>query len=204
MTLNEIHELDLQNIGDWPLAMRLGVIGFIAIAVVALGYRFAVHPLWTEYHQAQREQERLRQNMVSVQRALMDLKAFEQYLQDVKTTFGVMLRRLPGETEANALVEDISEIGIANHLVFNAFKPGTAVMKNFYAQRPIELEVRGTYHQLGHFVNDVASLPHIVTLHDVNLRPTNTDDTVSMHATAKIYWYLDTTAEAATKNKGAR
>jgi Tfp pilus assembly protein PilO len=51
--------------------------------------------------------------------------------------------------------------------------PGTP--KEFYAEKPIQLRMVGTYHQFGAFVSGVASLPRVVimTMHNIVLTPRN-------------------------------
>ena len=61
-----------------------------------------------------------------------------------------------------------------------------------YARLPIQIAVRGTYHQLGTFVSGVASLPRIVTVHNIHIKLSGkTGDELTMTAIAQTYRALD-------------
>jgi type IV pilus assembly protein PilO len=80
-----------------------------------------------------------------------------------------MIRQLPDKTEVAGLLVDISQTGLAAGLEFRLFKPQGEVPSEFYSTLPIEISVIGTYHQLGEFVSGVATLPRIVTTHNINI-----------------------------------
>jgi len=106
---------------------------------------------------------------------------------------------LPGKTEVPNLLVDISQTGLAAGLEEELFKPQGELVRDFYAELPIQIRLAGTYHELARFVSDVAALPRIVTIHDVSLKEAdeldgagagNADDLV-MSVTAKTYRYLE-------------
>lgn len=202
MNLNDLRELDLQYIGDWPLAARFAVVGIIGVLVPALGSLFVITPLLMELNDAQREEANLKRRIAAIQRSLTDPDAFERYLRETEARFDTLLRQLPDEAEVETLVEDLSQTGVAHDLAFHSFAPGPTVTEAFYAERSIELEMKGAYHQLRRFINAVASLPRMVTLHDIGLTPNETGAAVTMKATAKIYWYPETASERKREEEG--
>ena len=108
-----------------------------------------------------------------------------------------MLRQLPGETEIPSLIVDISQTGLASGLQEKLFQPQGEVPRDFYAEKPIKIRLSGGYHEIANFVSGVASLPRIVTLHDINITPEDKDsfDRLSLEVTAKTYRYLDEEAD---------
>jgi len=82
-----------------------------------------------------------------------------------------MIRQMPTKEEVASLLTDISQTGLASGLEFRSFKPGSSIQKDFYSELPISIEVVGRYSELGSFISGVASLPRIVTVHDVNILP---------------------------------
>jgi type IV pilus assembly protein PilO len=74
-------------------------------------------------------------------------------------------------------------------LEIELFKPQGESKKEFYAEKPIALRVKGDYHQFGAFASDIAALPRIVTLHNISLTPS--DNKMTMTAEVKTYRYLD-------------
>ena len=101
-----------------------------------------------------------------------------------------MLRQLPNKTEVAELLVDISQTGLASGLEFELFKPQNEVPKEFYAELPISIRVKGDYHEFGNFISGVAALPRIVTIHDVNIER-DKESGLTMDILAKTYRYMD-------------
>jgi type IV pilus assembly protein PilO len=99
-------------------------------------------------------------------------------------------KQLPSKAEMDALLSDINQAGIGRGLQFELFRPGQTALKDYYAELPISVRVSGRYHDLGAFAGDIANLPRIVTLNNVNLTAQR-DGVLALDATAKTYRYLD-------------
>ena len=130
-----------------------------------------------------------RQIFEGKQRKAANLEPLRQQLEEMKQSFGAMLRQLPNQAEIDALLVDISQTGLASGLEFELFKPGKETQAEFYAEKPIQIRVRGRYHEFGEFVSGVAALPRIVTQHNISVGPSGSE--LLMEATAKTYRYLD-------------
>src|SRR5260370_37187651 len=99
-------------------------------------------------------------------------------------------KQLPSKAEMDALLSDINQAGIGRGLQFELFRPGQVVLKDYYAELPITVRVSGRYHDLGAFTSDIANLPRIVTLNNLNVQ-TIKNSQVSLDAVAKTFRYLD-------------
>ena len=104
---------------------------------------------------------------------------------------------MPGKTEIPSLIVDVSQTGLAAGLQEKLFQPQSEIRKDFYAEKPIKITLSGGYHEIANFVSGVASLPRIVTLHDINITPDASDnfDQLTLAVTAKTYRYLEEEAE---------
>jgi type IV pilus assembly protein PilO len=92
----------------------------------------------------------------------------------------------------DALLSDINQAGLGRGLQFELFRPGSVVVKDYYAELPIAIKVSGRYHDIGAFAGDIANLSRIVTLHNLVITsPKDTGGALSMEATARTYRYLD-------------
>jgi type IV pilus assembly protein PilO len=192
--LEELRNLDRNDIGRWPPLFRGLLIGIIFVVVtLLLSYYF----VWTnqrpELLRVQQEEQDLRNTFEQKQRKAANFEAYKQQLAEMTRTFGAMLRQLPGETEVPSLLEDITQTGLAAGLDEKLFQPMPEVRRDFYAELPIKIRLAGSYHELGSFVSDIAALPRIVTLHDIEIRPVSKDsvDELVLDLTAKTYRYLD-------------
>jgi type IV pilus assembly protein PilO len=111
----------------------------------------------------------------------------------MEQSFGAMLRQLPNKTEVPSLLVDISQKGLEAGLEQKLFQPGQPVRHDFYSELPIRIRLTGSFHSIGNFVSGVASLPRIVTLHDITIGAVGKGggDNLTLDVTAKTYRYLD-------------
>ena len=187
----ELNNFDLNNIGSAPLPLRIIVIVMLCAALIGAGYYFDTQNQLVELEKVEAKEGELRKTFEFKQKKAANLEIYKQQLEDMRKTFGTLLRQLPSKTEIPSLIVDVSQTGLASGLEIDLFKPGTEVKKEFYAEKPIHLNVKGKYHQFGRFVSGVSALPRIVTLHDITLTPGEKGQPMTMGAVAKTYRYLE-------------
>jgi type IV pilus assembly protein PilO len=203
--IEELRSLDINEPGRWPLPFRIAAIALVFVAISAFGiYMFVVKTEFPLLEQAKNEELDLRNTFETKQRRAANFDAYRVQLAEIERSFGAMLRQLPGKTEIPSLLVDISQTALGAGLDENLFQRGVEVQKDFYAEQPIKIRYTGSYHELGNFVSGVAALPRIVTLHDINIKPSSNDeiDVLTLDATAKTYRYLDE-EEATESTEGA-
>ena len=195
MNLSDLNELDFNNIGMWPLPAKMGAIALLCIALLVAGYWFDTKDQMAELERAVAEEATLKKTFEEKQAVAANLQAYKDQMKEMERSFGALLLKLPSKTEIDALLEDVTRVGVESGLTFTLFKPGNETPREFYAEYPINLKVTGTYHQLGNFVSGVAALPRIVTIHDFNIagekKKTGTGNSLAMSVTANTYRYLD-------------
>ncbi len=192
--IEELKSLDINDVGRWPLVIRMAVITVIFAMVAGLGiFWFIIEDRLPALQRAQDDEEQLRLTFENKQRKAANYDDYKEQLARIEQQFGTMLRQLPGETEIPSLIVDISQTGLAAGLQEKLFIPQAEIPKDFYAEKPIKIRLTGGYHEIGNFVSGIASLPRIVTLHDISITPedANEFDNLSMEVTAQTYRYLD-------------
>ncbi|MGB5440141.1 MAG: type 4a pilus biogenesis protein PilO [Gammaproteobacteria bacterium] len=191
MNLN-LEELDLTNIARWPAAARAVVILFMMGSIMFLGYWFHTKDQLLELDKTAQIETDLKSLFEKKSEQATNLEAYEQQLEEMRESFGAMLRQLPNKTEVADLLVDISQTGLASGLEFELFKPENENPKEFYAELPISIRVVGKFHEFGAFVSGLASLPRIVTLHNISISRLGKDKgLLAMNLTAKTYRYLE-------------
>ncbi|TDJ65381.1 MAG: pilus assembly protein PilO [Proteobacteria bacterium] len=195
MTLSDLNNLSFDNIGSWPVPIKIAFITIICTGILGLGYWKDVSVLQKDLQKVEAEEVDLRITFEGRQKKAANLNALKQQLEDIKETFGDLLKRLPNKTEVAALLVDISQQGLGAGLEFVLFKPGKEQPADFYIELPIRITVVGQYHQFGKFISGVSDLPRIVTNHNVNIKPKG-DGKLILETTAKTYRYLDDEEEA--------
>jgi type IV pilus assembly protein PilO len=192
--IDDLRALDTNDPGRWPLPFRVGAVAIAFVAVVVLGVYFFV---WSSdkpvLDRARDEEKNLKATFEDKQHKAANFDAYRSQLAEIERDFGAMLRQLPGKTEVPSLLVDISQTALGAGLQEKLWQPTGEVQKDFYAELPIKLRYTGSYHDLGRFVSGIAALPRIVTLHDIDIRPTEKDSAadLTLDVTAKTYRYLD-------------
>jgi type IV pilus assembly protein PilO len=163
------------------------------VLVSVAGYFLVITPKMEQLEKAEKEEASLRATFDEKAAKAANLDAYKQQLDEMRESFGALLRQLPNKTEIETLLTDISQTGISSGLEIDLFKPEGLVPRDFYAEYPIRLKVTGRYHEFAQFVSGVAALPRIVTLKDIEILPAAKDSGVklSMELTAVTYQYLD-------------
>jgi len=199
--LDDIKSLDPNDPGRWPMPVRAGFVALVFVALAAGSFWYFV---WSEQKpkldSAAAEEQTLRNTFKSKHSKAVNLEVYQQQLADIERSFGALLRQLPGKTEVQSLLIDISQVGVGAGLEEKLFQPAAnELTRDFYAEMPIKIRLTGSYHQMGEFVSGIAALPRIVTLHDITIKPENKNvyDNLSFELTAKTFRYLDDSEVAA-------
>lgn len=206
MKLSEINinDLDFNNVGSWPITAKAVAITTICIAIILMGYFLDTQSQFEALEVSKQKENDLKQLIEIKAAKAANLRAYHQQMSEIERSFGSLLKQLPSKTEVAELLNDITQTGSASGLEFELFKPMKEEPAEFYAELPIELKVKGRYHELGRFMGELAALPRIVTLHDFTIRSpkgSNSEELI-MEATAKTYRYLDEQEIARLKLSG--
>jgi type IV pilus assembly protein PilO len=201
MDLRNLNELDLNDIGEWPPLIKVIAVLIGCVMIGAAVYYFDTQTQLDRLTQERARELSLRKTFETKQSKAANLGAYRQQLEEMKESFGAMLRQLPDKTEVAALLVDVSQTGLAAGLEFELFQPEGEQSKDFYAELPINIRVTGRYHEFGRFISGLAALPRIVTIHNVKISNPGgergaEDSKLRLEAQVKTYRYLD---EAATK-----
>ena len=205
--MNTLNTLDPQNIGSWPLAVKVFIYIIVFVVVLVLGYMFDIAALRETYASGEQAQETLIQDFEQKVFKANNLDVYKKQLSDMEVSFGSLLKQLPKDTEVPELLEDVTHTGLGSGLEFDGISLGSEVSKEFYAELPITIKVHGDYHAFGAFVSGVSALPRIVTLHDLKIVPLqnkfadNGAPVLSMAIQAKTYRYNDSSAATDKKTE---
>lgn len=198
----DFKELDLSDIGNWPAAGKAFIIFLVFAIVLTVGYFLDTNAQIEKIESLEKKEADLKQLFEFKQAKAANLGSYKAQLKEIERTFGSLLSQLPSRNEVADLLTDISQTGLSNNLEFDLFKPAGEQPKEFYAELPIDLKVRGEYHEFGKFMSGVASLPRIVTMHDFKITTIKEDNSkknnrrkrknlLLLEAKAKTYRYLD-------------
>lgn len=200
--LDDFRNLNPKDVGAWPVAPRVAaLLGLVALILLA-GWWF----VWSDQLDAlamrQQDELKLKDEFVAKKTQAVNLDLYVQQLSDIDRSFGALLKQLPNKSEVEALLIEINQSGMGRGLQFDLFKPGQEIIKDFYAELPINVRLTGSYHDFGAFAGDISTLSRIVTLNNISIttNPQAKDGSLVMDAVTKTFRYLDD-EELAAKRK---
>lgn len=193
----DINNIDFNNVGSWPGALKFIVGLVLLIALLFAGYHFHLKDLQLVLERSEAQEITLRKDFEDKSYRAANLEAYKAQLVEIEERFGTLLKQLPSDTEVPGLLEDITQMGLNSGLEFESITLQPETAKQFYIELPISIVVQGSYHDIGAFVSSVASLPRIVTLHDFDIAPVTegNGDLLKMSILARTYRYNDTGGE---------
>jgi type IV pilus assembly protein PilO len=188
MNLSEIN-WDINSAGSWPTPLKIIVILIFSVLTAAAGVYFITVPQLDELDVLEKQEDSLKNAFEVKQKKAVNLQDYRDQLDQIEASLGEMLKQMPTKAEVASLLVDISQTGLASGLEFKLFQPSAEINREFYSELPIGIQVVGKYEELGLFVSGLASLPRIVTVHDVVMSPLGKEgkDGMTMTATIKTY-----------------
>ena len=202
----------LDDILERPTGQKAGALVGIVLAVVILDWQY-----W--YGPNQRDLADL-SAQVAQKRADLDLRRnktnargeFERELRDLNAELKRAEARLPDQREIADLLSSVAASGRASGLEIVLFRQKPEVYHDFYAGVPVEMQMRGTYHDVALFLDRVKRLDRIVNISDISMKkPRIEADRMMLDAacTATTFRFLDETERARIleekkKNEGTK
>jgi type IV pilus assembly protein PilO len=188
----DLGNIDFDNVGSWPVPIKVFVWAVLLIAVLAGGYYYHIQDLQLELAQVEAKEVVLKKDFEDKAFQAANLEAYRQQMVEMEESFGALVSQLPSDTEVPGLLEDITNKGLLNGLQISAIDLQKEQAKEFYVELPISITASGSYHDLGAFISGMAGLPRIVTLHDFNISANSGNtNSLSMQILAKTYRYKD-------------
>jgi len=192
--LNELDlaELDLDNIGNWPVALKAVLLVLLYALILMAGFYLHVEILQATLAGKEQQEEKLRQEFEQKAFEAANLETYKAQLVEMELRFGELVAQLPSKTEVPSLLEDITGKGELNGLKIKRIDLLKEQTEAFFIELPIAIEAAGSYHDLGAFISGMASLPRIVTLHDFKVTvDAKTSPMLNMSILAKTYRYRE-------------
>ena len=182
------NEIELDNIGEWPVIVKTMCATIIARLVLFFRYSLFVSAEIDSYHNAVAKEIELRTTYRTKYAVASKLDIYREQMIEMEDKFSQLLKRLPTSNETPGLLDDLSYVGTTSGLTFLKIGWLPEVEKEFYTELPIKIEVVGTYHEFGEFVGKVAQLPRIVSLHDFSILSSG-EKQLTFSVVAKTYRY---------------
>lgn len=190
----QFRNLDPKDPSLWPVLPKVLLCASIAVGVAAILWFAKINEYEAELDTEVAKEAELRKDYEAKLIKAVSLEALKRQREQVQQYVIQLEKQLPSKAEMAALLSDINQAGLGRSLQFDLFRPGQVVVKEYYAELPIQIKVTGKYHDMGYFASDIAHLSRIVTLNNISIAPMARDkdsSTLTMEATARTFRYLD-------------
>ena len=187
----QFQDLDPKDPSLWPLLPRVLLCIGIACMTAGAAWYFYLSSLEEDLERERTTEMTLRADFEKKLVKAVSLEKLKQQREQVQQYVVQLEKQLPSKSEMAALLSDINQAGLGRSLQFELLKPGSEVVKDYYAELPITVKISGGFHDMGMFAADIAHLPRIVTLNNISIAPKGTEGTLTLDATAHTYRYLD-------------
>ena len=187
----DLKELQLRNIGIWPLLPRKIILGLCSVIAFSLGYWLILNGALQELDDSTKKVYDLSGLYIDTHRQVSNIAAYREEIEKIKKELQGLTALLPTHSEASELLEDISQRATYSGVQFVAIKPGAEEEQDFYKESTTQFTVSGSYNSMGGFVSSVSSMPRLVTLHDFSIKTGKNSNNLIMDVVAKSYWLND-------------
>lgn len=181
----------------------------IVISTVIFGLivgGFSYFSYWPKFEQINRlntQLDKLEEKLKTAKRNAKDLKKFQAKMKEAEAQFQMAMKKLPEKEEIPSLLSSISDSGQQVGLEFLLFEPKPEKKKEFYAEIPVAMNIKGDYHNLALFFDQVARLSRIVNIQNIQMssaKDKNSQD-LSVKCMAVTYKFIEASAKKTKKKK---
>ena len=167
--LADLRGVDINDPAEWPAWFVVVVSLLVCMALIAGGWQFLIRDQRLSLEHERAHETELRQTFTIKKGMVVNLPAYRAQMVEIETMLADLVQQLPDSSEVPSLLIAITEAGARRGLEFVVFDPQEQELGDFYSTLPILMEVKGGYHQLANFISDLAQMPRIVTVGDMEI-----------------------------------
>lgn len=181
-------DLDVKEAGGWPVLLK-ALCGVLALLVALLVMEWwVIGERRAELVSAQQQETRLLSEYRRQAGEAVQLPKMREQLATLEDQMSRLRAILPTDAEIPSLIDSISDAAVDNRLTIETIRLRPTVTQPHYVEQPLDIQVRGDFHQIARFAADIASLSRLVTQHDFTLTPAEgSGDTLRLSLLARTY-----------------
>ncbi|TYA77798.1 type 4a pilus biogenesis protein PilO [Vibrio cholerae] len=187
-TMASLQELELDEISEWPLLPQLVVILLIMLLIQGAGYWFYLMPKQDEIALLKQEEETVKATLRIKANKVAVLPQIQAQLYELKERYDFLLRQLPVQKELASMLASVNQLGLDSSLTFTRIDWGERESQEFLYRLPLNIELTGSYHDIGDFSQAIAKLPRIINFDDVDWQRVSQESS-TLHFRVRAYTY---------------
>ncbi|HGS4467971.1 TPA: type 4a pilus biogenesis protein PilO [Vibrio cholerae] len=183
-----LQELELDEISEWPLLPQLVVILLIMLLIQGAGYWFYLMPKQDEIALLKQEEETVKATLRIKANKVAVLPQIQAQLDELKERYDFLLRQLPVQKELASMLASVNQLELDSSLTFTRIDWGERESQEFLYRLPLNIELTGSYHDIGDFSQAIAKLPRIINFDDVDWQRVSQESS-TLHFRVRAYTY---------------
>lgn len=183
-----LQELELDEISEWPLLPQLVVILLIMLLIQGAGYWFYLMPKQDEIALLKQEEETVKATLRIKANKVAVLPQIQAQLDELKERYDFLLRQLMAQKELASMLASVNQLGLDSSLTFTRIDWGERESQEFLYRLPLNIELTGSYHDIGDFSQAIAKLPRIINFDDVDWQRVSQESS-TLHFRVRAYTY---------------
>ena len=191
---------------------RILICSGIFLVIIGSFVYFSYFPKIKTQKKLSKEIMQLEKKLIVAKRNARDLQKYQKEIKEAKGEFKEVMLSLPEKEEIPSLISAISESGQESGLEFLLFQPKGENRKDFYAEIPVSIQVKGNFHNIVLFFDKVARLSRIVNIRDIKISrakgkgksKTSDSSKLSTSCTAVTYKFVEPVSKKKKPKKKGR
>ena len=191
----------LENFAKIPIQQKAAGMGVLVIVVAAGAYFFSVEPAMTTIGENDDKIAKQEGELLKLQQQAQHRTQFMREVERLKQRLREAEEQLPKQAELAKLLRDISYEAQQSGLRLDRFDIQSESQQGDFAQVPVKMSVRGSYHEIAVFFDRLSKMPRIVNVTDLVMTTPQMENkklVVGSSYTATTYRFLDKPPEAPT------
>lgn len=166
----------------------------LSLIVGLLAYLAYFKPKQAALGSVRAERIQVEDQVAKLQVKKRQIDRLQAELAELGTAIAELEPLIPAKKEEGEILRNVQQLAFDTQLDVIRFSPDREIPKDYYNEKPIAVEIVGSYHNLGLFFDRMLRFPRIFNIDDFTIRalPGQTAEaTISALFTAKTYFFLD-------------
>ncbi len=152
-----------------PVSHKIALLAFIVVAMGA-GYYFLIHKdMEKDIKKLDRKLAKLETDLQEKQEIAGNLSKFKKRVEFLRQKLEEKKKNLPNDANLDQLLRTLNELSEKSDMKIVKFTPRSEVRKQFYAEIPVALSIKGNYHEVATFFDKVSKEERIVNITNIEL-----------------------------------
>ena len=133
------------------------------------------------------------------------LPEFRSQVVELERKLDALKSVLPDQRDAQDLLRRVHTLATQSNLTIRSFTPKASVKRTLHEEWPIDMQLEGSYHDMGYFFERIARFPRIINVGDLQIRARDRQTsaaTITARCTATTFVLVETPAPVAPAGPG--